>query len=88
MTKPVFTYLHCSRCGREMGKKPGIQVVPGLICNDPICTFQSEATINEARDALIVAGVLAGIPVAQIAFATDMSRQRVYQIIDAWKAGV
>jgi hypothetical protein len=88
MTKPTFTPILCSRCGRNMGKKPGITVVTDAICNDPICNYQTEVTINEARDALIVAGWLGGVPVQQIAFASDVSRQRVYQIIDTWKAGV
>lgn len=70
-----------------MGKKPGIQVVVGAVCDDAICNYQSEVGINESRDSLIVAGVLENIPVAQIAFASDMSRQRVYQIFDAWKQG-
>jgi hypothetical protein len=71
-----------------MGKKPGVQVVLDAVCVDPICNYQTEVTVNEQRDALIVAGYLARIPVQQIAFASDMSRQRVYQIIDAWKQGV
>lgn len=71
-----------------MGKKPGIQVVTDAICPDPICTYQDEVTINEQRDAFIVAGWLGGVAVQQIAFATGVSRQRVYQIIDTWKAGV
>ena len=88
MTKPVFSPILCSRCGRNMGKKPGIQVVTDAICDDPICFYQPEVTINEQRDAFIVAGWLAKIPVQQIAFATSVSRQRIYQIIDAWKQGV
>jgi hypothetical protein len=70
-----------------MGKKPGVQVVLGAVCNDPICNFQPEASINEARDARIVAGVLGGVSVAQVAFSSGMTRQRVYQIIDTWKKG-
>jgi hypothetical protein len=75
-------------CGRKIGKKPGIQVISGLICDDPICNYQPEVSINESRDALIVAGIIEGVPVQQIAFASDMSRQRIYQIFDAWKQGV
>lgn len=88
MTKPTFTPIYCSGCGRKMGKKPGVQALAGAICDDPICNFQPEVTLNESRDALIVTAVLERIPVAQIAFATDMSRQRVYQIFDMWKGGV
>lgn len=71
-----------------MGKKQGIQVMLGLVCDDPICNFQPEIKATEPRDALIVAGILAKIPVAQIAFANNIARQRVYQIFDAWKQGV
>lgn len=85
---PKYTKVHCSVCGRVMGKRPGVQVVLGLICDDPICNFQEPAQINAARDAQIVAGYLAGISVIQIARSTGMSRQRVYQIIESWKAGV
>lgn len=85
---PKFTTVHCSVCGRAMGKKPGVQIVVGLICDDVICNFQEPPTINEARDALIVAGYLERIPVVQIAQSADMSRQRVYQILDSWKTGV
>lgn len=88
MTKPVYSPIYCSGCGRKMGKKPGIQVIPGAICDDPICNFQPEVTANEARDALIVAGFLAHVPVQSMAVGSGMSRQRVYQIIEAWKRGV
>lgn len=88
MTRTAYTSIYCSKCGRIMGKKPGIQVVNGAICDDPICNFQPEVKVTMARDALIVAGALAGISIAQIAFTTDMTRQRVYQILDSWKAGV
>lgn len=88
MTKPVFSPIYCSVCGRKMGSKPGIQVVLGLICDDPICNYQPPAAANAARDGLIVAAVLEKIPVAQIAFATGITRQRIYQIFDTWKQGV
>lgn len=86
--KEKKTPLYCSSCGRQMGTVPGVQVIAGLICDDPICTYQGASSLNDQRDALIVAGVLGGVPVAQIAFSTDMSRQRVYQIFDSWKKGV
>ena len=71
-----------------MGKQKGIQVVLGLVCDDPICNFQDEISINEQRDAFIVASVLGGVPVSQIARGNGVSRQRVYQIFDSWKEGV
>jgi DNA-binding phage protein len=71
-----------------MGKQKGIQVVLGLVCDDPICNYQNEITVNEQRDALIVAGVLAKVSVSRIAAETGMSRQRIYQIMDMWKAGI
>ena len=79
--------INCSVCGREVGTKPGIQVILGLVCTDPICNYQEPINVNESRDALIVAGVLENVPVVQIARSTGMSRQRVYQIVDTWRGG-
>lgn len=86
--EPKYTSVHCSVCGRKIGKRPGIQVALGLICDAPICNFQPELAPNEQRDALIVASTLARIPVSKIAAGFKMSRQRVYQVMDAWKEGV
>ena len=88
MAKPRFTNVHCSVCGRIVGKRPGTQVVQGIVCDNPICNFQEPASLNQARDAAIVAGILSGIPASQIAHASDMSRQRVYQIFTTWRSGV
>lgn len=88
MTKPVFSPIYCSVCGRKMGSKPGVQVVLGAVCDDPICNYQPPATANAQRDGIVVAAWLEKIPVAQIAFAMDITRQRIYQIIEAWKQGV
>jgi hypothetical protein len=82
------TFIFCSVCGRKMGKKPGVQVVLGAVCEDPICNYQDETSVNESRDALVVAAVLGGIPVSRIAAFSGISRQRVYQILDTWKDGV
>lgn len=71
-----------------MGKKPGVQVVLGLVCDDPICHYQDAAGPNESRDAVIVAGVQEGVPVSQVALSTGMTRQRIYQILEAWRQGV
>lgn len=87
MGDPKFTTVHCSVCGRVIGKKQGVQVVLGLVCEDPVCNFQEPPALNQPRDAAIVSGHLAGIPVVQISCASGMSRQRIYQIIDAWKKG-
>jgi len=88
MNKTQYTWVHCSGCGRKVGRKKGISVVLDFICDDPICHFQEPPTINEQRDSLIVTGVLEGIPVTQIAAQSGISRQRVYQIIDTWKEGI
>lgn len=80
--------INCSVCGSLLGTTPGTHVFGDVLCTDPICVFQGPVAPNEARDALIVNGVLAGVPVTQVAFAAEMSRQRVYQILDNWKAGV
>lgn len=71
-----------------MGKKPGVQVVLGAVCDDLLCNYQDPVDANEARDALIVAGVLDGAAVSQVAEKSGVSRQRVYQIFDKWKQGV
>ena len=87
MTKPKFTAVHCSVCGRQIGKRPGVQVVLGMICDDPLCFYLSEPPPNVMRDSYIVAAALDGVAASQIAFANDMSRQRVYQVVDTWKQG-
>jgi hypothetical protein len=88
VTGPKFTDINCSVCGRVMGKKPGVQVILGVVCDNPICHYQGPAAPNAARDALLVAGIHEGIPVSQVALGTGMTRQRIYQILDTWKAGV
>ena len=88
MTKPTYTPILCSVCGKEMGKKAGTEVVLNVICSDPLCNYQSAPLANEARDAIIVTAALDGFKVSQVARESGMSRQRVYQIFDAWKAGI
>jgi hypothetical protein len=83
-----FTWVYCSACGRKVGKKPGVQVILDVVCSDPICQYQEPVSINESRDALIVAASQGGVPVSRIAASSGVSRQRVYQILDTWKDGV
>jgi hypothetical protein len=80
--------IWCSCCGRRMGTKPGTNVTLGMICDNPICSWQGPPAPNGQRDAFIVAAALAHVSVSQISFETGVSRQRVYQIIDTWKSGV
>lgn len=87
MTGPISSRLWCAACGRVVGTVPGVAVVNNLLCSDPICQYQGEFSFNRLRDAVIVSAVLEKIAVNQIAFAEGISRQRVYQIIDTWKAG-
>jgi hypothetical protein len=82
---PTYTAILCSVCGRVLGKNKGVQVVTNVVCQDPFCIAQSVPTLNEARDSAIVFAAMEGIPASQIAFATHMSRQRVYQILDSWR---
>lgn len=86
--KAKFTYLHCSLCGRRIGKKPGVQVILGLVCDDPICNYQDAAMSTQQRDAYIICAALESVSVTQIALATGITRQRVYQILDTWKRAV
>lgn len=88
MTHPKFSEIVCSRCGRCMGHSPGITVVLGAICDDPICQYQREISINERRDAFVVADVLVGVPLAKVAVFAGVSRQRVYQVVNTWKRGL
>lgn len=88
MTNPVYSKIYCSVCGKVMGKKPGIHVVLGAVCEDPLCSYQPDASANSARDSYIVAAAMDGVGAAQIAASNQMSRQRVYQIVETWKAGV
>lgn len=87
MTKPKHSVLSCSQCGAKLGTKPGETVVLGLLCNDPLCTYQPTPGLNAVRDSLVVAAAMDGIRVQTVAAATEMSRQRVYQIFDTWKQG-
>jgi hypothetical protein len=88
VTGPKFTYLHCSACGRVLGKSPGVAVSLGLLCEDPVCEYQGAPPDNIVRDSVIVAAALDGCGVTPLSFAADLSRQRVYQIVDRWKQGV
>jgi hypothetical protein len=83
-----FSHVYCSVCGKSVGKTKGVVVVNDLVCEDPICNAQTPPSPNEQRDAFIVAAALAGVAISQIAFATQVSRQRIYQIIDGWKKGI
>jgi hypothetical protein len=80
--------VYCSVCGREVGKKKGAQVTLEVVCDKPICNYDIPASVNEQRDAYVIAAALGGVSVHQIAVANGVSRQRVYQIIDSWKQGV
>lgn len=71
-----------------MGSKPGVQVTLGLICDDPVCSWQPEPGLHIERDSAIVAAALDGVKVLTVASAAEMSRQRVYQIFEAWRRGV
>lgn len=88
MTLPKYSDLLCSSCGALIGKQKGVQVVLGLICSKPICNYQDEVTVNEQRDAFVVAAVLGNVPVARVARGLGVSRQRIYQIVDTWKEGI
>lgn len=88
MTNPKYHLLNCSVCGANMGKKPGVQVVLGLVCDDPLCNYQPQPKFDEQRNAYIVALALDGAKVQTVALAAKMSRQRVYQIFDQWRSGV
>lgn len=88
MTNPVFTDQCCSVCGIVIGKKPGIEVITDLICDNPLCSLQSPTSFTEPRDQLIFFAASAGIPVTSIARYAGITRQRVYQIIDQEKRGV
>jgi hypothetical protein len=87
-SRVAFSDLLCSACGRKVGRRAGTQVVLGLICDNPICDYQGETTINEERDSWIALAVAEGVPVSQVAFSTEISRQRIYQILDTWKQGI
>lgn len=82
-----YSDLYCSVCGRKIGRVPGAAAVAGLVCPDPICEAQPAPNLNLQRDAFMVAAVLGGVPVSQIAFANSVSRQRVYQVVETWKKG-
>lgn len=87
MTNPIYTPLHCSNCHAEMGKVPGIKVIGGLVCDDPLCVYQVVPFPELARDSYIVALAMDRARVSQVAVAAGLSRQRVYQIFNRWKHG-
>ncbi len=86
MTKPVYTDQYCSVCGTVVGKVPGINVVPGLLCNNPLCHVQTPVTIDHRRDQLLVFLADRGFAVTSLAKWAGISRQRVYQILNKEKS--
>ena len=85
---PKRSPIYCAACGRIFGWKPGAEVTLNAICDSPLCQYQGPSTINARRDEQIVFAVLEGVPVSQVAFVTNTSRQRIYQILDNWRRGV
>lgn len=85
---PKRSPIYCAACGKVMGWKPGAEVTLNAICDDPLCKYQGPSSINQRRDDYITFSVTEGVPVSQLAFVTDTSRQRIYQILDTWKKGI
>lgn len=88
MTNAKYSNVHCSVCGRVLGRKPGVEVTLNLLCDDLLCEYQGAAPVTAARDAIIITSAIDGDKVSEVAFAHNMSRQRVYQIFDTWKQGI
>lgn len=87
MTNPKFTTLYCCICGTEVGSKPGEGAVVGLRCQDPACQVQCPASPLLARDAVMSALLRDKVPAPIVAASFGTSRQRVYQIADAYSVG-
>jgi hypothetical protein len=88
VTRPVYTAQYCAVCGRQVGKRAGVEVVLGLLCNSPLCHLQAPTSPTLRRDQLLTFAVFSGIPVTSVAKYAGISRQRVYQIIESERAGV
>jgi hypothetical protein len=82
VTNPVYTNLWCSVCGVVVGKRQGVEVIPNLLCDNPLCRLQEPTSITEPRDQMVYFAACHGIPVTSIAKYVGVSRQRVYQILD------
>lgn len=88
MIRPIYTDQYCCVCGIVVGKKPGVEVIPDLLCDNPLCSLQVPTSVTEERDQLVFFAHNAKIPVTSIAKYAGVSRQRVYQIIEQEKSGL
>lgn len=78
--------IYCTACGRKVGQRTGDIPVPGVLCTDPVCEYQGASDHYPQRDSYILAMYMDGVSATVIARGFEISRQRVYQIIDKWKS--
>ena len=72
--------FHCSGCGRGIGLTPNR--LPGFVYCEPWCSSDIAIQDNEERNALLVE-LSRTRPLAWVARAMGISRQRVQQLIAA-----
>lgn len=72
--------FHCNGCGRRMGLTPNR--LPGYTYCEPWCASDFEISKHEERDALLVE-LSRTRPLAWVARAMGLSRQRVQQLTTA-----
>lgn len=70
-----------------MGVKPGQGAIIGLICLESSCQIEKPPSIDEPRNAVIVAAIVDGVSAHTLAEKFNLSRQRIYQIVDAYRNG-
>lgn len=87
MADPMRNVL-CASCGTKIAKVAGTHIYTDLVCTNPLCEYQGAADLHQQRDAYISLLLGAGQAVSDVAEIYGLSRQRVYQIRNSWKAGV
>lgn len=87
MTLPKFITLYCDVCGTKIGQRSGEGAVTGLRCPDPFCSLRDPAKVTVVRDGTVSLLFNLGYSAPKIAAAFDVSRQRVYQIVDDYARG-
>lgn len=80
--------VYCTNCGSKMGYNLEAKPILGLICTEPSCSVQTPPGFYDSRNALITALFRDKVAASEIARMFGISRQRVYQIAEAYSIGL